>query len=213
MPIAPFLGGDRFIARVRKYLATNPDNQWVNSYEFIATNDGSEANLLAMGASLVSFEQRIHTETVVFDALLISTWVEDSVPYDPTAFISSPLTGIGQRVPDAEQLLGLSNCLDVRRFAATGRYGHLFYRGVLFESDVEAPAGKTLLTDRPAIQTLVDTAVTDSGLEDFIGDASAFLALSMISADGVQQRTVISLNVGQVAQVKQDHRWFNRTSP
>lgn len=213
MPIAPFQGGDRFIYRVRKYLSTNPDNKWVNSYEFIATNDGGEAGLLSLGTALVGYEQLIHLEVVVFDALLISTWTPDSVPYDPTAFISSPLTGVGDRALGVVDMLGLSNCLDVRRFAATGRYGHLFYRGCLLETDVEAPAGKTLLVDRPGTQTRVDDAITTSGLDDYIGPSSALLAMSMINASGTQERNLISLNVGQVAQVKQDHRWFNRTTP
>lgn len=213
MPVTPFVTDDKFVIRIRKYLTTNPDNRWVNSYEFRAVASGDEGDLLVLGLALVSYEQWIHYETVAFDSLLISTWAEDSKPYDPEAFISSPLTGIGLRVPDTEDLLGLSNCIDVRRFAATGRYGHIFYRGSLVESEVEAPAGKTLLTNRAAIQTIITDALDDTGMDTFLGPSAALLQMVMINATGTQVRPVISLNVGQVAQVKQDHRWFNRTSP
>lgn len=212
MPVTPFAVDDLFTIRVRKYLMTNPDNKWVNSYEFRAVASGAESDLLLLGSRLVDYEQKLHYETVIFETLLISTWVEDSKPYDPTAFISSPLTGAGFRVPDAEQLLGLSNCMDVRRFAAFGRYGHLFYRGCLVESEVEAPAGKTIISDRPAAQSRLDDAVSDNSFDDYIGAGAELLQMVMVSADGSQVRAVVSLNVGQVAQVKQDHRWFNRTT-
>lgn len=212
MPIAPMVIGDLFTFRVRKYLSTNPDNSWINSYEFVATAAGGEAELLLLGTALVNFEIEIHTEVVVFDALLISTWVPDSVPYDPTSFISSPLTGVGGRAIGVEDILGLSNCMDVRRFAATGRYGHIFYRGTLFETDVEAPAGKTTLVDRPGTQGRVDAALTASTLGDFLQGGGESLTMCMINAAGDQVRQIASLNVGQVAQVKQDHRWFNRTT-
>lgn len=213
MPVTPYEADDLFTVRVRKYLDTNPDNKWVNSYEFQALDAGDEGDLLALGTKVVAFEQGLHYENVVFEALLISTWVADSVPYDPFAFISSPLTGFGTRAPDAEELLGLSNCMDVRRFAATGRYGHLFYRGCLVESEVSAPAGKTIITERPAMQAIVDAALGSSGLDDHLGTGSGTLRMCMIGSSSAQVRTVNLLSVGQVAQVKQDHRWFNRTSP
>jgi hypothetical protein len=213
MPVGSFDADDRFIYRITKYHSFNPDNKWVNSYEAVAVTSGTEVELLALGTALVEFESGLHFDVVIFDRLLISTWEADSVPYDPTAFISSPLTAEGVKDLGDSELIGLSNCLDVRRFTASGRYGHIFYRGCLEESMVTAPSGKTVLSDRPAVQTDVDNLVTSSGIGEYLAGGHNALILAMINSDGTQVRQLTSLSVGQVSQVPLDHSWFNRTTP
>lgn len=205
--------GDKFVYRITKSLGTNPDRKWANTYEFVGIGAGTEGDLLDLGEVLVNFEIQMHHGSVVFDRLLISTWAPDSVPYDPTAFISSTLTASGGRGGLAD-LRPLTDCLSVTRQAASGRFGHIFYRGFLLEDDSSAPAGKSVLNNRATLQTNMDAAITSTGLADYIGpDARLALKLCMISKDGSQVRDVINLRVQGVSSLPLDHAWFNRTSP
>lgn len=210
MPVTSFDADERFIFRVTKSLATNPDRQWGNTYEFRAVTSGSTDELLTLGVALVEFEQTMSMTAVVFDRLLISTWTPDSVPYDPAAFIATSLTGVGARGGLAD-LQPLTQCLSITRQATSGRFGHIFLRGFLLEDDTSAPAGKPVLTSRSSIQTSLDSALTDSGLAAYIG-AGGHVALQMvmISADGSNTRDVVNLRVQGVAQLPLDHAWFNR---
>jgi len=211
MTVSSFAAGALFVIRVTKYLSTNPDNKWANSYEFRAMEGGTESTLLTLGEVLVDFEAAFHHTVVTFDRILISTWEPDSVPYDPAVFISSTLTAAGLNTSGGE-LLPLDKCLSVARVAATGRFGHLFYRGALTEADTIAPAGKSVLGDRPAMQAVIDGAVDSSGLNDYIGIGAGSLQLVLINADGDQRRTVNQLNVQGISTIKTDHKWFNRSS-
>lgn len=212
MSVIDFVASDLFIIRVIKYLSTNPDNKWVNSYEFVATEDASNVELLALASSVVSFEAAIHCDIVTFDHVTVSTWVDDHVPYDPTSFLSIPLTQVGLRsdVPNEVEALGMA--LRVRRVPISGRFGNLFYRGALFENEVSSPAGIPVLSVPGDIQTIIDGALTSSGLEDSIGASTTTgFVLSMIDATGSIVRRVDSLVAAGVSLIKQDHQWFNRT--
>lgn len=213
MPVISFEADDLFVIRITKYLSSNPDRKWANSYEFRATAGGNSDALLALGTALSVFESSMHHSSVTFDRILISTWEPDSVPYNPASFISSTLTLTGARGGLAD-LMSLNNCLNVTRQAASGRFGHIFYRGFLLEDDVSAPAGKSVLNDRPGIQDDMDGAIASSGLGDYIGTApAAEIQLVMISADGTNIRVVNNLRVSGVSVLPLDHAWFNRTTP
>src|SRR5215471_1179799 len=95
MSVLTYAEGDLFVVRITKSLTTNPDNKWANSYEFKALAIGSEGPLLVLAEAIVEFEAAISFENVIFDRALISTWAPDSVPYDPTTFISTTLTATG----------------------------------------------------------------------------------------------------------------------
>jgi len=212
MPVDAFGAGDLFTVRVIKSLATNPDNKWANSYEFQAVGAGAEGELLDLGVSLVDFEIGMHIPAVIFDRLIISTWVPDSKPYSPTSFISSTLTGVGTNAGGTDPL-PLSQCLSVARIAGFGRFGHLFYRGIMNESDVHAPAGKSVLVDRASKQTLLDAKIASAGFDEYFGTGAGPFKMVMVSRDGTQVRPVIQLRAAGVSQVKTDHKWFNRTGP
>jgi len=212
MPTVTPAIGDLYTVRVTKSLLTNPDNVWANSYEFRTTEDTTEGNLLLLSAKLVEFEAAFHTSDVIFQRVLISTWEPDSVPYNPDVFISTTLTAIGA-IDLGGTGLSLDQCLSVTRQVNSGRFGHLYYRGCLDESEVSSPAGKTILNSRSDQQTKISTALTESGFEDYIGEDGSPFQLVMINADGTQVRTVSALNAAGVAKVKTDHRWFNRTPP
>lgn len=213
MSVSDFSTDDRFVVRVVKHLITNPGDAWANSYEFVALDAGAETELLALATGLVTFEASFHYTTTIFDRVLISTWEADSVPYDPASFISSTLSAIGDTEATTDPL-ALNQCLSVSRSAAFGRFGHLFYRNCVSEGDVQAPAGKLILNSRPTFQERIDDALSDSGLEGYIGiPPSLGLQMVMINADGTQVRPIVQLRVQGMTTVKTDHKWFNRTTP
>ena len=211
MSVVDFAADDLFVIRTIKYLSTNPDNKWANSYEFKATASGDVTALTLLASIIVLFEQGLHFTTVRFDHTIISTWAPDSVPYDPEAFVSLPEAASGL-VGDEDAALSLDNCWSVRRVPASGRFGHIFYRGCLAEGMVEAPSGKSVFTTPSAMQDAIGDHLTDSELDAYLGNpASAPLQMVMISATGAQVRNVLTLRSGGVAKVPTDHAWFNRT--
>jgi hypothetical protein len=102
--------------------------------------------------------------------------------------------------------------MNVLRVTAFGRFGHLFYRGWLGEGEVSAPAGKSILTSRSAEQTILDGAVTTSGLDAYMGTGATPLQISMIGSTVDSARGVLGLSIGGVSTVPFDHTWFNRTT-
>lgn len=212
MPVSAYAIGDRFTIRVVKYLNTNPDNKWANSYEFAADVAGSEDELLQLAEAVVGFEAEFHYTETIFDRVLISTWEPDSKPYNPTSFVSSTLTAIGL-AGEPTNHLSLNQALSVARIAAYGRFGHIFYRNCVAEGNVSAPAGVTVLNDRSVFQTRIDDALTASGLGDYVGvGASGGMKMVLINADGDQVRPVHQLRVQGMSALPLDHAWFNRTT-
>jgi len=211
MSVESFVAGDRFRITIIKYLAANPDRKWGNNYELRAKAGGGVTDLTNAGSKLVDFEQAIHMTPVQFDRLRMSTWEADSVPYDPTAFVSLPLSGTGDSSPGASQVAAINVCWDVARVPLSGRFGHIFYRACLTESRIEAPAGKYVLSDPAGMTTIVNTEVASSGIDAFMDDSDPTWELVMINADGTQTRNLIGLISRGVAVVPFDHAWFNRT--
>jgi len=213
MSIIDITTEELLVVRTVKYLSTNPDNKWVNSYEFVSLDNWGVGEALTLANVVVNFEAQLHCDVVTFDHVTVSTWLPDSVPYDPTAFVSVPLSQVGLRsdVPNEVEALGMA--LRVNRVPVSGRRGNLFYRGCLFENEVYAPAGIPILSVPGDIQTLVDDAITDSGLDAYLSDTSIQFVMVMVDATGSVVRIVNSLLASGVSLIKQDHQWFNRTSP
>lgn len=212
MSVLSFAEADLFTITIKKFLLTNPENSWVNRYEMRAVDAGFGGTLLAAGLVLLEFEKALHSAAVFFSQLSVATWAADSVPYDPDAFISSPISAVGDRVL-AEDLLPLSTCLSVTRVCASGRFGHVFYRGALYESEQSSPAGKATLTGPLAMQTRIDDAITASGLDDYFSGGTAGLIMVMVNKTGAQVREVVGFVQGGISQVPSDHAWYNRTTP
>lgn len=205
--------GDLFTVRVIKHLTTSPLNRWANSYELKATESGSSAELLLAAGAISRFEKAIHMNYVQFDRCIVSTWEPDSVPYDPTSFLVVPLVGVGS-VGMVGDPLPLNQCLQVTRQPSYGRFGHVFYRGVLNEADTEAPAGRTVLVDQDGTNDTIQAAITSSGIDDYLGMVpEEALSIVMVNADGSQVRNVLGLFATGVSTVPTDHVWFNRTPP
>lgn len=211
MPVTGGETGELFRVTIVKYLATNPDRKWANNYEVRSKETFTAGQLNQLGLVLVDFEKEMHLLTVQFDRLRISTWEEDSVPYDPTTFSSLPLTGTGVVEIGGDQASPLNQCLDVGRIPASGRFGHIYYRGALKEGNISAPAGKAVLTDPAAIATALANAVGLSELFNYLAGGGGEFELVMIDKTGTQVRPVISLQRRGVATLPLDHAWFNRT--
>jgi hypothetical protein len=211
MSVATYSDGDLFIMRVIKSHVNNPMLKWANSYEFRAAAAGSEDELLTLGTELVNFEAAIHLNIVNFDRLIISTWVRDSKPYNPDSFISTSLSAVGTQAHAAEAV-ALNQCLVVTRQCATGRFGHIFYRGVLEEGTVSAPAGSPTLTNKAGNQATIDTALTSTGLFNAVGvGATGPFRLVLVGLTADTARNVIGLRAQGVTSLPLQHAWFNRT--
>lgn len=212
MSVSSFAINDLFTIRIIKSHVNNPDRKWTNTYEFQAVAGGDEADLLLAGLSVVQFESGMAFPVVKFERLLISTWVPDSKPYNPEAFISSALSNFGT-FPGAGELVALNQTLSVARVASFGRFGHIFYRGFLSESAVHAPAGKSTLVDRAAVQASIDATMTSAELDLYVGAApSGSMRMVLVGGSPTQVRPVIGFSAQGVSTVPMDHMWFNRTT-
>lgn len=210
MSTTSFVTGDLFTVEITKSLSTNPNLKWRNTYEWKALAGGGLADILDSGEKLVAFEKAISYDVVNFEELRVSTWEPDSVPYDPTAFLALPLSGSGTLDSSGADVMALNVCLNMVRVPESGRFGHIFYRGCLVESDVEAPAGDFILSDPSVFDTRVSTALGSSGVQDQL-DQTGTMGMAMISADGSIVRAVVGFSPQGVSTVPTKHKWFNRT--
>jgi hypothetical protein len=211
MTVSSFTTDDLFVVRVKKHHYNNPSDTWVNNYEFQALTDGTEGDLLDLGQIVLAFEQQLHMVRIQFDAFSISTWEADSKPYNPAAFISVAVTDAGQ-TGEVSGMIPINQTFSVARVAAFGRLGHLFYRGCLDTAEVFAPAGINALVDPTEAQARVHSAVSESGLDAYMGAGATQFGLVMVNKTGTQVRGVTGLQAAGVTTLPTDHAWFNRTT-
>lgn len=209
--------GEGFVFTLTKALIANPAIRWRNTYEAFfdeGSSPGSSA-LEDLAAALLEFEKIIHLTGVQFVQTTISTYAVDSTPYDPESFITipHPANTVGSRTIGQSQPLDLTAAFYVRRQVPTGRQGKLFYRGVLGENDVEAPAGVMRLSDVSAMQTMIDQALNSSDLSQYLyptATSSLMLAMTSTPSPGnTIHRQVMSLLAAGATRVSNDHRWYN----
>lgn len=209
--------GEGFVFTLTKALVANPAIRWRNTYEAFFDGDGNlgSAALEDLAAALLEFEKTIHLTGVQFVQTTISTYAEDSTPYDPESFITipHPADTVGVRTIGQSQPLDLTAAFYVRRQVPTGRQGKLFYRGVLGENDVEAPAGVMRLSSVSGMQSLIDGALNSSDLSQYLyPTATDSLMLSMTSTPSpgnTIHRQIMNLLAAGATRVSGDHRWYN----
>lgn len=210
MSVAAPVQGESFSIRIIKSLAANPSLRWANTYEVFAVGDViSTAQLVDVYNSLVQYEQELHWNGVQFLYGTISTFVPDGRPYDPDSFLrvntgASGLRGAGV----SDEIEGLDTCLRVAFTPFTGRSGFRLYRGALFESEVTAPAGYKTLVDPDVINTRLSTAITSSGLDDYLIGGTLDLAISLVGDTGA--RYVGAVVVQGVTTKKLNNKYFDR---
>lgn len=207
--MTPIIGappGTYFTLRIYKKLTTNPALSWANTYE-VTNNEPVEAGFVDSLISVVSeFERMIHLGDVQFDRAILSSWVEDGTPYDPTTFITKPLTLLGSRVAGG-QALSLNNCLFVRRETAYGQNGKLFYRRVMTEEDVLATSGTLALSNPVAMNTEIQAAVTAANVDGILNFGLTW-GLRMKSAL-LLDREVSALTVAGARMIQFNNRYFD----
>lgn len=214
--VAP-VSGERFVLRTEKSLVSNPALTWFNTYEFEFNPVGSlpaTEELAAVCEKFLDFEIQLHHAGVAFVQYTLSTYSIEPGSYDPESFVTVPLpTGtVGTRLLNNGEPLPLNIALYVRRQVPSGRQGKLFYRGVLAENDVAAPAGVFRLTDPDGMGTLVDNAVSSSGLDGFLypaGMGANLVMLGRTTSGLTHMRYVQNLVPAGVTIVSRDHRWYN----
>lgn len=201
--------GESFIFRIRKTLIGVPSMHWFNTYEARFTAAGTKDDLDSLAAGLVLYEAEIHYSTVLIDQVTISTWSEDSHPYNPESFVTQPQETPGSRAIGVKQMMDLRVCLFVKRNVDSGRIGRLFYRGALTEDDTQSFAGEFQLSDLAGMSTILDNAVDAGGLGSNLIDGAAQPRLALIGASQVT-RFLAGFQVGGVAVVKLNHKYFDR---
>jgi len=211
MTVLSFATNDRFTLRIYKHYITNPDRVWGNTYEFVANASGDETDLTTLLTAFVLYEKNIHNTFTAFDRAVVSTWEEDSTPYNPDGFLVVELSEAGVRDTSGE-LEPITSCWSVARIPTSGRLGHIFYRGVLSQADTTAPAGITVLVDPSNMADLLASAITAGEIDGYIGAGGAPLTLAMINKTGTNTRVVTGLASAGVVQMPVDHAWFNRTT-
>lgn len=212
MSVVDFAADDLFIFRTYKHHLENPWHVWCNTYEAVARVPGVDSDLEAMATTLAAFEALIHSDKTVIERVVIATWVPDSHPYDPTAFVTLGYNYLGERNTENEQLVDLETVLSVRRQAASGRQGRGFYRNCLLESDISTSAGRAFIVPGTPLWDIGNEA-TLSGLTAYYDGATdpAPLMLCLKGATvGSAVRPVRSLMSHGVARLPLDHRYFNR---
>lgn len=201
--------GEDFMIRIHKRLTTSPLLDWVNTYEMEAGSTTSLASLQNLALLLYQMEQSLHQTDVEFFKYVISTWVPDGAPYNPTSFVAVTLVGVFG-LNAATPGMSLHNCLQVNRSVVGGRQGKIFYRRVVGEGDVSSPNGELVLApaSKAAYQGFIDAEEAGDLADYLAGGATTVGKLVMKSALSTRQIGGFLVDTAKV--VKYNHRYFDR---
>lgn len=157
---------ERVVYTSHKYLVANPEIKWTNRYDFIAhaPQEDGITFLSTVADMLRVFEKNIHLNTVRLDYITVSTYVEDSKPYDGNEFLTIPIDDAGIRQPNTDPL-PLTVVLSLQRSTLTGFPGKLFYRGTLEEGDIISVGGYPRLYTLADWETRIAEALVSSDLD------------------------------------------------
>jgi hypothetical protein len=200
--------GESFVFRTRKSIIAQPTRRWFNTYEARFFGSPSTEALDQLGEGLCVYEQTMLLNIYQVDSVTISTWTEDSTPYNPAAFVTTPKNKIGERAIGIGTPAPLRDTLFIRRIVESGRIGRLFLRGVLLRGDLTTTSGENALADLSAMNTLHDTALGAGELAQFFITGEQTLKLALIGTLQVT-REYEDLQVGGYADVKLNHKYFD----
>lgn len=185
MGILSHVAGEVFTLRVYKHLDIAVSQFWANTWEIRSRASGTITGLKAACQALVDFESELALDTTQFDRYVLSTYVEDGTPYNPSSFVSQPLSTTGARTSGAAALqLPLNIVLFIRRDVLTGRTGKLYLRNVLEEGDVNGRFGEIQLTSLATWVSRVSSALSGSGADDLLAGGASDYVISMASGAG-----------------------------
>lgn len=203
------------IRSFKSYGSRDMTRSWVNNYELVSPAPIGPLDMIPAANAIVAAEKALHNASVNFLQVTISTWKADSKPYDPTSFVTVAQSGTGSVSITGQEMLDLNVCLMVQFTASTGRQGRRFYRGVLFESDVNANTSGTFTL--VAGDTFADTGT-------FFGQFRSALAPVLPGGAGPAQlyllgkgitfpttaRPVTAVHPGGVVVQKRNHKYYDR---
>lgn len=219
-----------YTVRVFKERTDQPTIKWANSYELSSGEANFESSeMLDIASALVEAETKVHLNVVKFTRVVISTWVPDSVPYDPNNLKTVDFSVLGSRSAGSQEKEALDTVLFIKRAADFGRSGKLFFRHFLVDSDVETGTGEPALSSAGSINatTALSTYITAlSPVLTYIVMAgkSQISKTYKAAAEGEKQevkreynetphiRKVIGFAIGGVKRVQLGHKYFDKES-
>jgi len=155
MPLQSVSTGEVFTVRVYKLFNRY---RFANTYEIVAQQDESgtgEVFWKQLADRFVTLESQLYLNFIQIDRVVISSYVPDGLPYNPTSFISLPYSTFGQ-TPVSGDIVPANMCMVVRKNVTYGRDGRNFYRGTMNEADLVGgfPEGTLSPNRRNNIQNL-----------------------------------------------------------
>lgn len=199
---------ESFVFRVRKSIIDQPSRVWYNTYEARFFGSPSTEALDQLATGLTFYERELLLNIYQVDSVTISTWAEDSHPYNPLSFVTQPKNEPGQRPIGIGTPADLRTTLYVRRVVESGRIGRIFHRGCLLIGDLTSSSGEWALASISVMNSLHDDALAAGQLAQFFVTGEQTLKLCLIGENQVT-REYEDLQVGGTAQVKLNHKYFD----
>lgn len=165
------VNGDIVTVHVIKHLFTNPGAKWSNTYDFKIVDASSGTLFTGITLQSLDFERRLTLNTVHFDELRVSTFLPDSRPYNPEAFLTFPVDEAGLISPSGDPL-PLGYAWLILRNTAAGRPGKIFLRGGLTEDSVNSAGGMPTFTNPTARAADLTAAIGGAGMSVYIDGTS-----------------------------------------
>lgn len=199
---------EAFTFRVQQSIIDQPSRKWFNTYEarFFGSPATEQLDQLAEGLAFYTRELLLNIYQV--DSVAISTWAEDSHPYNPLSFITQPKNYQGQRPIGIGTPADLRTVLYVKRIAESGRVGRIFHRGCLLIGDLTSSSGEWALASPSVMTELHDDALAAGELATWFVTGESLLKLCLIGNSGVT-REIENMVVGGTTQVKLNHKYFD----
>lgn len=162
------------VARAYMHYAERPNDEWTHTLEYAFTGslESGEAELIAL--DLGTGLSELLLKTVLIDRVVLSTWEQDSKPYDPSKLRVVPIGVFGK----VEFLVGEETDDDiviyVRKAVSSGRAGKIQLRGCLLDGNMESESGSWVLSSslRSAIEArlaLYWSSITNNARPALIG--------------------------------------------
>ena len=207
MPLQSVSQNEVFTVRVYKLYN---QYRWANTYEIVALQDQADTGEVfwrQLADRFVALELSILFQPFQVDRVVISSYVPDGTPYNPTSFISLPYSTFGNRPADTE-ILPAQICMVVRKNVTYGRDGRNFYRGTVNEANMESgfPEARLNLQHLNAMQSIFSNWYTS-----FINNTIFRVCLASGVPNPTNVRVVTNFVVEpRVTAKKSNNRYFKR---
>jgi len=200
---------EAFTIRVRKKVIAQPSVHWFNTYECRFHGVGESTDLDSLAAGLVEFEANLLLNVYAIDQVTISTWAEDSHPYNPMSFATIPYARAGDRALGVGVAADLRTALFVKRTVESGRIGRIFLRGYFKVDDLGSNGVEWNDPNMGDTADAIAAAVSAGGLTGNFESGLSNPWLALIG-EGMVTRNILGFTYGGIAQIKLNHKYFDR---